>query len=102
MKAILRPTGSICPHCDATASHYVKIMMDGILGHRNFRREIVRSNEDASGFKSAADNWIRGNDIILYCATDQRRKAFNKQHVSFKDIAIRRHDEFDEDDRRYR
>ena len=41
MKVILRPTGSIYLHCDPTASHYIKVMMDGIFGHRNFRNEII-------------------------------------------------------------
>ena len=41
MKGVLRPTGSIFLHCDPTASHYIKVMMDGIFGHRNFRNEII-------------------------------------------------------------
>ena len=40
MKGILKPTGSIYLHCDPTASHYIKIMMDAIFGHENFRNEI--------------------------------------------------------------
>ena len=34
MKSILSPTGSIYLHCDPTASHYIKVMMDGIFGHK--------------------------------------------------------------------
>ena len=41
MKIILKPTGSIYFHCDAYASHYIKVVMDGIFGHKNFRNEIV-------------------------------------------------------------
>ena len=41
MKGILKPTGSIYLHCDPTASHYIKIMMDAIFGHGNFRNEII-------------------------------------------------------------
>ena len=41
MKRLLRPAGSIYLHCDPTASHYIKVMMDGIFGHNNFRNEIV-------------------------------------------------------------
>ena len=40
MRGILKPTGSIYLHCDPTASHYIKVMMDAIFGHRNFRNEI--------------------------------------------------------------
>ena len=41
MKGLLKPTGSIYLHCDPTASHYIKVMMDGVFGHKNFRNEIV-------------------------------------------------------------
>jgi DNA modification methylase len=41
MHRILKPTGSIFLHCDPTASHYLKIIMDGIFGHNNFRNEII-------------------------------------------------------------
>ena len=41
MKGILKPTGSIYLHCDPTASHYIKVMMDAIFDHHNFRNEII-------------------------------------------------------------
>ena len=44
MKTILKPTGSIYLHCDPTASHYVKALMDAIFGHNNFRGEIIWRN----------------------------------------------------------
>ena len=40
MKRLLKPTGSIYLHCDPTASHYLKLMLDAILGPKNFRNEI--------------------------------------------------------------
>ena len=41
MRRILKPTGSIYLHCDPTASHYLKALMDAIFGAENFRNEIV-------------------------------------------------------------
>jgi len=41
MRRILKPTGSIYLHCDPTAGHYLKIVMDAIFGVKNFRNEIV-------------------------------------------------------------
>jgi len=41
MRMVLKPNGSIYLHCDPTASHYIKVMMDAIFGHQNFRNEIV-------------------------------------------------------------
>lgn len=41
LRRVLKPTGSIYLHCDPTASHYLKLLMDGIFGPVNFRNEIV-------------------------------------------------------------
>ncbi|MDE0131226.1 MAG: DNA methyltransferase [bacterium] len=41
MRRLLKPTGSIYLHCDPTMSHYLKVMMDAIFGHQNFRNEII-------------------------------------------------------------
>lgn len=41
MKRLLKPTGSIFLHCDWTASHYLKMMLDGIFTTKGFRNEIV-------------------------------------------------------------
>ena len=41
MRRILKDTGSIYLHCDPTASHYLKILMDGVFRRANFRNEIV-------------------------------------------------------------
>ena len=41
MRRVLKPTGSIYLHCDPTASHYLKAVMDAIFGWKNFRNEIV-------------------------------------------------------------
>ena len=41
MRRVLKPTGSIYLHCDPTASHYLKAVMDAIFGWRSFRNEIV-------------------------------------------------------------
>ena len=41
MHRVLRPDGSIYLHCDPTASHYIKGMLDAIFGWKNFRNEIV-------------------------------------------------------------
>ena len=41
MKRILKPTASIYLHCDPTASHYLKALMDAVFGRSNFRNEIA-------------------------------------------------------------
>lgn len=41
LRRVLKPTGSIYLHCDPTASHYLKVLMDAVFGYQNFRNEII-------------------------------------------------------------
>ena len=41
MRRVLKDTGSLYLHCDPTASHYLKVMLDGVFGIKQFRNEIV-------------------------------------------------------------
>ena len=63
MHRVLKPTGSIYLHCDPTASHYLKLLMDGIFGKDNFRNELSwrRSNPKSHGNR----NFTNCRDIIL-------------------------------------
>lgn len=63
MKSILKPTGSIYLHCDPTASHYIKVMMDGIFGHQNFRNEIIWKRTSSH---NSAKRWGPVHDVILF------------------------------------
>jgi len=69
MKVILRPTGSIYLHCDPTASHYIKVMMDGIFGHKNFRNEIIWRRTNAHNKLSKQFGPIH-DSILFYSASD--------------------------------
>lgn len=63
MKVILKPTGSIYLHCDPTASHYIKVMMDGIFGHSGFQNEIIWKRTNS---RSTTGRWPRVHDVILF------------------------------------
>ena len=41
MHRVLKPTGSLFLHCDPTASHYIKLVLDSIFSPKNFRNEII-------------------------------------------------------------
>ena len=64
MRRVLKPTGSIYIHCDPTASHYLKLLMDAVFGVANFRSEITwkRTNAKGLAFKGYPNN----ADILLY------------------------------------
>jgi DNA modification methylase len=75
MKVILRNTGSIYLHCDPTASHYIKVMMDGIFGHKNFRNEIIWRRTGSHG---ARRTYGPIHDVILFY-TKSDKYTFNVQ-----------------------
>ena len=96
---VLKPTGSLYLHCDPTASHYLKIVLDMIFGSGNFKNEIVWSNETASGFKSQVKyKFIRGHDVLLFYAYDNA--VFNVQTLPLAEATIRRYDKTDSDGRK--
>ncbi len=69
MKRLLKETGSIYLHCDPTASHYLKVLMDVVFGKNNFRNEIVWSYKKVANSK--AKKFLRAHDTILfYSASD--------------------------------
>jgi DNA modification methylase len=63
MHRVLKPTGSIYLHCDQKASHYLKVMMDSVLGINNFRNQIVWRRTPSKGLMSR--RLARNHDILL-------------------------------------
>ena len=53
MRRVLTSTGLIYLHCDPTASHYLKLLMDGTFGHVSFRNEISWQRTPFSGSSKA-------------------------------------------------
>ncbi|MFC1951908.1 DNA methyltransferase [Chloroflexota bacterium] len=69
---VLKPTGSIYLHCDPTASHYLKLMMDAAFGFKQFQNEIIwhftgRRMESVNKFNA------KHNIILYYGKTEQAR-----------------------------
>jgi adenine specific DNA methylase Mod len=63
---VLKPTGSLYLHCDPTASHYLKTLMDAIFGPTQFLNEIIWLRANAHNFKTRM--WPRQHDTILVYA----------------------------------
>jgi adenine specific DNA methylase Mod len=64
LKRVLKPTGSIYLHCDPTASHYLKMLMDAVFGPESFRSEIIWKRTNTH---SDAKRWSPVSDTIFYC-----------------------------------
>ena len=101
MRRLLKPTGSIYFHCDSTASHYLKILMDAIFDIKSFRREIIWNLQTASGFKSQVRGYVRGHDVILYY-TLGKNFTFNKEFLEHRSEYRARFKKVDANGRRYR
>ena len=74
LRRVLKPTGSIYLHCDPTASHYLKLVMDGIFGRSNFQNEIVWCYKSGGASKR---RFAKKHDILLFYAKDARKCRFN-------------------------
>ena len=61
---VLKPTGSIYLHCDPTAGHYLKLLMDAIFGSMNFRTEVIWRRTNAKGL--AFKGYPRNHDTLFY------------------------------------
>lgn len=88
MKGLLRPTGSLYLHCDPTASHYIKIMLDAIFGHENFRNEIAW--ERTTGRKSGKQ-YGRVHDVLLFYSRG-KQNTWNPPTIPQSEETARGHD----------
>lgn len=81
---VLKPTGSIYLHCDPTASHYLKIVMDAIFGPTNFRNEIIWKRSQPKGH--ATVRFARTHDVILFYSKSSQplfKPQFTKHDPSY-------------------
>lgn len=83
MRDLLSDRGSIYMHLDATVGHYVKVLMDEVFGAESFQRQIIWRIGWISGYKSAAKNWIRNHDLILFYVKSPGNFTFNKEYVPY-------------------
>jgi site-specific DNA-methyltransferase (adenine-specific) len=60
---VLKPSGSLYLHCDPTASHYLRMILDGIFGAKNFQNELVWKRTSA---RSDSHRWNHIHDTILF------------------------------------
>lgn len=63
LRRVMKPTASIYLHCDPTASHYLKLLMDGVWGPANFRNEIIWQRTSSH---NDSKKWAAVHDTLLY------------------------------------
>lgn len=88
MRHVLKSTGSIYLHCDPTASHYLKLIMDTIFGKNNFRNEIIWGYRTGGVSK----RWFgRKHDILLFFTKSdsytfnlQKERSYNRDGKPYR------------------
>ncbi len=78
IKRVMMSTGSIYLHCDPTASHYLKIVMDVVFGEKNFQNEFIWYY---SGGGASKKRWARKHDAILFFSKNGIKWTFNVDAV---------------------
>jgi site-specific DNA-methyltransferase (adenine-specific) len=97
---VLKSTGSLYLHCDPTASHYLKIVLDGVFGKENYRNEISWRRSQPKSHTSV--NFANCRDIILRFSKSDK-VVFNKVFGDHDESYIEQFYRYtDADGRRYR
>jgi adenine specific DNA methylase Mod len=83
LRRVLKDTGSLYLHCDPTASHYLKLLLDGVFGPKNFRSEIVwkRSAAHSDAKQGRAIHGHIHDTILFYTKTDEW--TWNTQYTPY-------------------
>ena len=96
---VLKKTGSFYYHCDWHASHYVKVMLDRILGENNFQNEIVWKR--TSSHSDARCRFGDQTDAIFFY-TAGPDNVFHRQYVEYSEAYVKSHySNVDPDGRRF-
>ena len=97
VRRVLKPTGSVLLHCDPTASHYLKLIMDALFGAKQFRNEIVwkRTHSKKGSRKLGAVH-----DIVLFYGAGEMTK-FNHVYSEHDENYIRKYYRLEDEHGRY-
>jgi len=90
---VLKKTGSLYLHCDPTASHYLKILLDAVFGPNRFVNEVSWLRSQTRSSISRA--FRKAHDIILFYAKSDEYK-FNLQYRDLSDASLKLYDNEDE------
>lgn len=85
---VLKQNGSLYLHCDPTASHYLKIVLDAVFGVENFQNEIVWQRTNAHNMRTKG--FVRSNDILLFY-TKSEDFVFNEQYTEYSPEQLKRY-----------
>ena len=95
---VLKPTGSLYLHCDPTASHYLKIVLDGVFGPQQFRNEVIWKRANAHNDPKRYGNVT--DKLLYFSKTDD--VTWNQQYTPYREEYYESHFKQDENGRWFR
>ena len=101
LRRVMKKTASIYLHCDSTASHYLKMLMDSIFGPNNFKNEIIWSYKR---YTAKSNRFQRLHDVILFYGKSEQGTMFNEPREEYgeKSGKADSHYKMDDEGRWYR
>lgn len=94
LRRVLKDTGSIYLHCDPTASHYLKIVMDTIFGKKHFRNEIIWSYKR---YTAVSSRFQKLHDTILFYAKSNNN-VFNQLFIDYGEKSGKKDSHYKQDE----
>lgn len=103
LKRVLKDTGSLYLHCDSTASHYLKMLLDMIFGTDNFRNEIIwKRNFTKKGSQYRMTRFANNTDTILFYTKSASASFKTVRVIEEDDEVISKYNLVDEQGRRFK
>jgi DNA modification methylase len=96
LRRVLRPNGSLFLHCDPTASHYLKLLLDAVFGPQQYRNEIIWKRTTAH---SSAKRFAPVHDVILFYARD-KTPTWNSPREGYEAEYLDKYYKYDDGDGR--
>ena len=87
LKRVLKSNGSIYLHCDPSASHYLKIVMDAIFGKEHFQNEIIWHYRRWTG---SANKFLGMHDVIFFYTKKTKGYTFNPLFTAYTEKSLKR------------
>jgi DNA modification methylase len=96
LRRVLKPTGSLYLHCDPTASHYLKMLLDAVFEPRNFRNEIIWKRTTAH---SSSKKFGPVHDVLLYYVKTDAA-TWNEPRTDYEQDYLEKYYKYDDGDGR--
>lgn len=93
---VLKPTGSLYLHCDPTASHYLKVVLDAIFGPTNFRNEVIWKRTTSH---SSAKKYAPVHDVLLHYGASPK-VTWNEPRTDYDEAYLDKYYKYDDGDGR--